>query len=92
MDDLAHEVALSRSALAERFTAMVGEPPIQYLTRWRLTIAAQRLRTERASLTRIAEDSGYDSAAAFNRAFKRALGTTPAAWRRGGHDTAAAQG
>jgi AraC family transcriptional regulator, alkane utilization regulator len=55
---------------------------MQYLTRWRLTIAAQRLRNEHASLARIAEDSGYDSEAAFNRAFKRAFATTPAAWRR----------
>jgi AraC-like DNA-binding protein len=92
VEELADAVGLSRSALAQRFTDIMGQAPIQYLTRWRLTIAAQRLRTERASLTRIAEDSGYDSAAAFNRAFKRALGTTPAAWRRGGHDTAAAQG
>ena len=50
---------------------------MQYLTRWRLTIAAQRLRDERVNLARLAEDSGYESEAAFNRAFKRALGTTP---------------
>jgi len=57
---------------------------VQYLTRWRLTVAAQRLRSERASLASIAAKSGYDSEAAFNRAFKRELGTTPAAWRRNG--------
>jgi AraC-like DNA-binding protein len=84
VDELAERVGLSRSALAQRFTDLLGQAPIQYLTRWRLTIAAQRLRNEHASLARIAEDSGYESEAAFNRAFKRALGTTPAAWRRGG--------
>ena len=84
VEELAAAVGLSRSALAQRFSDFIGQPPMQYLTRWRLTIAAQRLRSETASLARIAEDSGYDSEAAFNRAFKRALGTTPAAWRRGG--------
>ena len=83
VEALAEEVALSRSALAQRFTDIIGQGPIQYLTRWRLTIAAQRLRGEHASLGRIAADSGYDSSAAFSRAFKRAFGTTPAAWRRG---------
>ena len=83
VDELAAKVGLSRSALAQRFTDLVGQPPMQYLTRWRITIAAQRLRTERASLARIAGDLGYDSEAAFNRAFKRELGSTPAAWRRG---------
>ena len=92
VEELSEQVGLSRSALAQRFTDIIGQAPIQYLTRWRLTIAAQRLRNETASLARIAQDSGYDSEAAFNRAFKRALGTTPAAWRRGGRDPAAAQG
>ena len=82
VDELAAAVGLSRSSLAQRFTDYIGQPPIQYLTRWRLTIAAQRLRNETTSLARIAADSGYDSEAAFNRAFKRALGTTPAVWRR----------
>jgi len=82
VDELAAAVGLSRSSLAQRFTDYIGQPPIQYLTRWRLTIAAQRLRNETTSLARLAADSGYDSEAAFNRAFKRALGTTPAVWRR----------
>jgi|SRR5215831_18463417 len=82
VEELADSVGLSRSALAQRFTDVIGQAPIQYLTRWRLTVAAQRLRNERASLASIAADSGYDSEAAFNRAFKRAIGTTPAAWRR----------
>jgi len=84
VQDLAERVGLSRSSLAQRFTDFIGQPPIQYLARWRLTIAAQRLRNEKTALARIAADSGYDSEAAFNRAFKRALGTTPAAWRRSG--------
>ena len=83
VDELAAKVGLSRSALAQRFGDLVGMPPMQYLTRWRITVAAQRLRTERAGIARIAGDLGYDSEAAFNRAFKRELGATPAAWRRG---------
>ena len=83
VDELAGRVGMSRSSLAQRFTDFIGQPPMQYLARWRLTIAAQRLRNEKTTLARIAADSGYDSEAAFNRAFKRALGTTPAAWRRG---------
>src|SRR5262245_13098110 len=83
VEELAETVGLSRSSLAQRFTEFLGQPPMQYLTRWRLTIAAQRLRNEHASLARIAEDCGYDSEAAFNRAFKRTFATTPAAWRKG---------
>ncbi len=82
VDELAAKVGLSRSSLAQRFTEFIGQPPMQYLTRWRLTVAAQRLRSEQVSLARLAADSGYESEAAFNRAFKRALGATPAAWRR----------
>jgi AraC-like DNA-binding protein len=92
VDELAEQVGLSRSALAQRFTDFIGQPPMQYLARWRLTIAAQRLRNENASLARIASDIGYDSESAFNRAFKRALGTTPAAWRRSGRSAAAIAG
>ena len=82
VDDLAHEVALSRSALAERFTSLVGEPPMQYLTRWRLALAAQTLRAGREAVIRIAERAGYESEAAFSRAFKREFGVPPASWRR----------
>jgi AraC-like DNA-binding protein len=59
VDELAREVALSRSALAERFTCIVGESPMQYLTRWRLALAAQMLRSGKEPITRIAERSGY---------------------------------
>jgi AraC-like DNA-binding protein len=82
VDELARKVALSRSALAERFAALVGEPPMQYLTRWRLALAAQMLRLGREAIVRVAEKSGYESEAAFNRAFKREFGMPPAAWRK----------
>jgi AraC-like DNA-binding protein len=75
-------VGLSRSALGERFAALVGEPPMTYLTRWRLALAAQALRAGDDAISRIAERSGYDSEAAFNRAFKREFGAPPAAWKK----------
>jgi len=82
VDALAREVALSRSALAERFTELVGESPMQYLTHWRLALAAQVLRAGREPIARVAERSGYESEAAFSRAFKREFGSPPAAWRK----------
>ena len=82
VEALAREAALSRSALAERFTALVGESPIQYLMRWRLALAAQALRSGADAIARLAERSGYESEAAFSRAFKREFGVPPAAWRR----------
>jgi AraC-like DNA-binding protein len=84
VDELAREVALSRSALAERFAALVGEPPMQYLMRWRLALAAQTLRSRGETIARVAERSGYESEAAFTRAFKREFGMPPAAWRKAG--------
>jgi AraC-like DNA-binding protein len=82
VEELAREVALSRSALAERFAALVGESPIQYLIRWRLALAAQMLRAGREAVARIAERSGYESETAFSRAFRREFGVGPAAWRK----------
>jgi len=82
VEDLAGSVALSRSALAERFSALVGEPPMQYLSRWRLALAAQELRAGAEPIARIAQRSGYETDAAFSRAFKREFGMPPAAWRR----------
>ncbi len=82
VDELARRVALSRSALAERFAALVGEPPMQYLTRWRLALAAQALRSSGEAIARVAGRSGYESEASFNRAFKREFGMPPAAWRK----------
>jgi len=82
VDELAGDVAMSRSALAERFAALVGDPPMQYLTRWRLALAARSLRSSGEAIARVAQRSGYESEAAFNRAFKREFGMPPAAWRR----------
>ena len=85
VEELAAGVGLSRSALADRFTGLVGQPPMQYLTRWRLQLAANLLRTGSRNVASVAADVGYDSEAAFSRAFKRELGQTPAAWRRAPH-------
>ncbi len=82
VDELAREAALSRSALGKRFAELIGEPPMQYLMRWRLALAARALRTGPDPVGRIAERCGYESEAAFNRAFKREFGIPPAAWRR----------
>jgi AraC-like DNA-binding protein len=84
VDELAREVALSRSALAERFSSIIGEPPIQYLIRWRLTLAAQALRRNSDAIALVAERSGYESEASFTRAFKREFGVPPTVWRRTG--------
>ena len=92
VEDLAKEVGLSRSALAQRFGEFVGAPPMQYLARWRLQLAAQQLRGGSKTLAVVAEGVGYESEAAFNRAFKREFGMSPAAWRRArGQSAAAAQ-
>ena len=82
VDELAREVALSRSALAERFTALVGEPPMRYLMRWRLALAARTLRAGKEAVSRVAERCGYESEAAFTRAFRKEFGVPPAAWRK----------
>ena len=81
-DDLAERVGLSSSALRQRFTDLLGQPPMQYLTRWRLTLAASRLRSSDRAIAQIAEEAGYESESAFNRAFKREFEMPPAAWRR----------
>ncbi len=83
IDELASGVAMSRSAFADRFTALVGQPPMQYLAQWRMQPAATRLAAGNAKVATIAEEVGYESEAAFSRAFKRLMGVSPAAWRRG---------
>jgi AraC-like DNA-binding protein len=80
LQELAREAGLSRSSFAERFTGYVGIPPMQYLQKWRLQIAASRL-VDGASIASIAADVGYESEAAFSRAFKRVIGESPADWR-----------
>lgn len=82
IEELASEVALSRSAFYERFLQLIGQPPMQYLTHWRMQLAAKLLREGRAPVASIALEVGYDSEAAFSRAFKRVAGKPPAAWRR----------
>lgn len=82
VDELARECALSRSVLAERFGRLLGEPPMHYLTRWRMALAGQLLRAGRDPVGRVALQLGYESEAAFNRAFKREYGQPPAQWRR----------
>ena len=92
VDGLGHEVGLSRSALAERFAGLLGQPPMQYLAHWRLQVAARELKSGNRSLAVVAEAVGYESEAAFNRAFKREFGMPPAMWRRTGQQAAAAAG
>ena len=82
LDRLSREVGLSRSALGERFASLVGKGPMQYLTSWRLAVAEAKLRRGEGSILRIATEVGYESDAAFSRAFKREFGLPPAAWRR----------
>jgi AraC-like DNA-binding protein len=82
VDELAREVGLSRSALAQRFRDFLDQPPMQYLAQWRLLVAAQQLRDGAAPITDVASIAGYESEAAFNRAFKREFGLPPAGWRR----------
>jgi len=79
---LAREVGMSRSAFAERFSSLVGQPPMQYLALWRMHMAAQQLREGRGSVAQIAFAIGYDSEAAFSRAFKRQFGASPGTWRK----------
>ena len=82
LESLAHRVARSRSAFAEHFTKFVGTPPMQYLTSWRMQIAANQLLSTTDSVTAVANRIGYDSEAAFSRAFKKAVGAPPSEWRR----------
>jgi transcriptional regulator GlxA family with amidase domain len=84
LDRLAREVAMSRSSFADRFTAYVGQPPMQYLARWRLQLAARMLTASAVGVGQAASAVGYRSEAAFSRAFKREVGDAPGAWRRGG--------
>jgi AraC family transcriptional regulator, alkane utilization regulator len=82
VEELARRVGLSRSALAQRFADLIGQPPMQYLTRWRLQLAAKQLTNASKPLLAIAAQIGYESEAAFNRAFKREFGMPPSSWRK----------
>jgi AraC-like DNA-binding protein len=80
--ELARRIASSRTVLAERFSEVVGIPPMMYLMRWRLQLAAEQLVNSSAKVAAIGAQVGYDSEAAFSRAFKRETGLSPAAWRQ----------
>jgi AraC-like DNA-binding protein len=82
VDELARQVGLSRSTLHERFVQYVDQPPMQYLASWRIQVGARLLRDSNRNVAAIALDTGYESEAAFSRAFKRLVGLPPAAWRR----------
>jgi AraC-like DNA-binding protein len=82
LESLASEVAMSRSAFAARFTELVGEPAMHYVARWRMLLALTWLKEENAPLAEIASRLGYNSEAAFSRAFKRFIGTSPGVARR----------
>ena len=80
-DSLAKEVSMSRSAFVDRFTTLIGMPPIRYLTVWRLQAAKLGLRETRKTIEQLAQEVGYGSGEAFSRAFKREFGLSPARWR-----------
>ncbi len=82
LEELAKQVGLSRSVLAERFTDLVGMPPMQYLANWRMQIAAGLLSGGNANVATVAAEIGYASEAAFSRAFKKMMGVPPSLWRR----------
>ena len=82
--ELAGAAAVARSTLAQRFTTLIGETPMRYLASWRIQLAKHLLKASDAPLAEIAQRVGYESEAAFNRAFKRHVGWPPAAWRASG--------
>jgi AraC-like DNA-binding protein len=81
VSELARQVSVSRSAFATRFVELLGQPPMQYITQWRLQLAAHHLQNTDECIAKIASLVGYESEAAFNRAFKRYVGKPPGAWR-----------
>ena len=81
-EELAGQAFLSRSAFAERFVRVLGVPPMSYLTRWRMLLAARRLRESPDTLAEIGATVGYESESTFSRAFAREMGVAPGAFRR----------
>jgi AraC-like DNA-binding protein len=82
LEQLAAEAAMSRSAFHDRFVHFVGQPPMQYLGQWRMQVAAGLLRDTQAKIVEVALDVGYESEAAFSRAYKRFVGVSPGSWRK----------
>src|SRR5262245_5973222 len=82
LEQLAKAIGVSRSLLADRFSAIIGQPPMRYLTRWRIQLASRLLSEDTAKVSAVALDVGYQSEAACSRAFKAVVGISPAAWRR----------
>jgi AraC-like DNA-binding protein len=82
VEELARQTGLSRSVLAERFTNLIGCPPMQYLAKWRMQIAWRLLQSGAANIATVAAQTGYGSEAAFSRAFKKLVGTSPSIWRK----------
>jgi AraC family transcriptional regulator, alkane utilization regulator len=82
VEDLAREVGASRSGLAQRFTELAGEAPMRYLTGWRIQLAKHLILQAGLPIAEVADRVGYESEAAFNRAFKRHVGEPPVAWRK----------
>jgi AraC-like DNA-binding protein len=82
LDALAREAGVSKTVLGDRFRTLLGESPMQYCARWRMRVAADMLRNARQNACSVAYSVGFNSEAAFNRAFKREFGLPPAAWQR----------
>jgi transcriptional regulator GlxA family with amidase domain len=82
--ELATTVGMSRSAFSARFSELIGQSPIQYLTRWRMQTAARLLSEARLQMNDVAARVGYDSEAAFSKAFKREMGINPSVYRQSG--------
>ena len=87
LERLSSDAAMSRSTLHDRFVHFIGQPPMQYLAQWRMQVAAKLLRDTKAKIIEVALGVGYESEAAFSRAFKRATGVAPSAWRVGQRST-----
>ncbi|MEP6193490.1 MAG: helix-turn-helix transcriptional regulator, partial [Nitratireductor sp.] len=81
LKQLAQEAGMSRSALAARFSHLIGQAPMQYLTLWRMQIAARLLADNSSKVAAVGKEVGYESEAAFSRAFKKVVGASPAKWR-----------
>jgi AraC-like DNA-binding protein len=92
VEELAHRIGLSRSVFAERFMRLVGHPPMQYLTQWRMQLASRLISTADNNIAEIALKVGYESEAACSRAFKKFVGMPPRAWGRRHSESSVSEG